>query len=401
MIGWDKVLSDPEIDSVLEYILEMEAELEVQPPPPPTHFETEDYRLNIEILAEGLNQPWGMTFLDHKTAIFTEFDGKLRLMIDDRVVDQPISGTPSALHRPNGSTMGFMDIAADPNYKENGWIYLTYAHEAEHQVEEEPFKRSALRVVRGRLRNGSWVDEEIIYATDPNNYMLNTGHLGSRLVFDREGHLYFTTGDRDAMMVAQNLNLPFGKIHRIHPDGSIPASNPFFAMGRVSALPTIYAYGSRNAQGLTMHPVTGDIWSTEHGQMGGDELNKINPGDNLGWPVITHGLDRDNTPLTPYKEWPGMTQPIHYWTPSPAIGAIEFSTSPLFPKWENNLLVAALKHKNIRRLVLQDDKVVKEEFILKDCGRIRDITTGPDGALYVLVDRRGFILRLTPEVSLF
>jgi glucose/arabinose dehydrogenase len=198
-------------------------------------------------------------------------------------------------------------------------------------------------------------------------------------------------------MVAQNLNLPYGKVHRINPDGSIPASNPFVAMGRVGALPSIYAYGSRNAQGLAMHPVTGDIWSTEHGQMGGDELNKIESGMNLGWPVITLGLDRDNTPLTPYKEWPGMAQPIHYWTPSPAIGAIEFCTSPLFPKWENNLLVAALKHKNIRRLVLDGDKVIHEEIILRDCGRIRDIVTGPDGALYVLIDRRGFIIRLTPK----
>ncbi|MCZ6671953.1 MAG: PQQ-dependent sugar dehydrogenase [Verrucomicrobia bacterium] len=397
MVAWDKVLTDPEIDAVLEYILEAEANLKVQPPPPPTHFETEDYRLNIEILAEGLQQPWGITFLDKRTAIFTEFDGKLRLLVDNKVVDQPISGTPAALRRPSGNKMGFMDIAADPNYTENGWIYLTYAHEAEHPVQGEPFNRSALRVVRGRIRNGSWVDEEIIYSTAPKHYLLNTGHIGSRLLFDREGYLYFSTGDRDEMMVAQDLNVPYGKIHRIYPDGSVPESNPFFAMGKVGALPTIYAYGSRNAQGLAMHPVTGDIWSTEHGQMGGDELNKIEPGVNLGWPVITLGLDRDNTPLTPYKEWPGMVQPKHYWTPSPAIGAIEFCTSPLFPKWENNLLVAALKHKNIRRLVLEGDKVVKEEFILRDCGRIRDISTGPDGSIYVLVDLRGFILRLTPD----
>jgi glucose/arabinose dehydrogenase len=397
MIAWDNFLNDPEIDAVLKYILDSEANSKVQPPPPPTHFETEDYRLNIEILADGLKQPWGMTFLNEGTAIFTEFDGKLRLMIDNKVVRKPISGTPEALRRPSGSTMGFMDIAADPNYKDNGWIYLTYAHEAKKKVMGEPFRRSALRVVRGRLKNQTWVDEEIIYSTAPEHYLPNTGHIGSRLLFDRQGLLYFSTGDRDGMMVAQNLNVPYGKIHRINPNGSVPESNPFFDMGKVGALPTIYAYGSRNAQGLAMHPVTREIWSTEHGQMGGDELNKIESGVNLGWPVITLGLDRDNTHLTPYKEWPGMVQPKHYWTPSPAIGAIEFSTSPLFPKWKNNLLVAALKHKNIRRLVLDGDKVIKEEFILKDCGRIRDITTGPDGALYILVDLRGFILRLIPS----
>ena len=397
MVAWDNQLTDPEIDAVLQYILEEEQKQQVQPPPPPTYFDTEDYRLKIEILAKGLNQPWGMTFLDERTALFTEYDGKLRLLIDNRVVEKPISGVPEAFHRPSGNTMGFMDIAADPNYQENGWIYLSYLHESDNLVPGEPFRRSALRVVRGRLKEQAWIDEQVVYSSAPEHYYLNTGHIGSRLLFDRQGFLYFSTGDRDAYMVAQNLNLPYGKIHRIHPDGTIPNSNPFYAMGKVSALPSIFAFGSRNAQGLALHPLREEIWSTEHGQMGGDELNLIRSGDNLGWPVITLGLDRDNTPLTPYKEWPGMKQPVHYWTPSPAIGAIEFCTSPLFPKWENNLLVAALKHKNIRRLVLEGDEVVKEEFILKDCGRIRDIITGPDGAIYVLVDRRGFIIRLTPE----
>ena len=199
------------------------------------------------------------------------------------------------------------------------------------------------------------------------------------------------------MIQAQNLARPEGKFHRIHSDGRIPEDNPFAQMPLTGALPTIYAYGSRNAQGLALHPETGDIWSSEHGPMGGDEVNKIMKGVNYGWPVITMGLHSDNTPLTPYKEKEGMAQPNHYWIPSPALSALEFSTSPLFPKWKNNLLLASLKHKNIRRLIIDGDKVTEAEFVLKDCGRIRDITTGPDGALYVLVDRRGFLLRITPE----
>ena len=396
MVAYDQVLTDPEIDAVLNYILETEGNLDVRPPPPPTDFETEHYKLNIEILAEGLERPWGITFLDDRTALFTEFTGKLRLMVDNKVLNKPVAGTPKAMTQPTGNKMGFLDVAADPNYSKNGWIYLCYAHEADKAVEGESIKRSALRVVRGRLKKGTWVDEEVIFSLPEKFYLLHRDHYGSRLLFDREGHLFFTMGDRNEMIQAQNLGRPEGKIHRIYPDGSIPNSNPFNHMDKVGALPSVYAYGSRNAQGLAMHPVTGEIWSSEHGQMGGDELNRIEAGVNLGWPVITLGLDRDNTPLTPYKEFPGMAQPRYYWTPSPAIGAIEFCTSSLFPKWKNNLLVAALKHKNIRRLVIEGDKVVHEEFVLKNCGRIRDITTGPDGSIYVLIDQRGFLIRLTP-----
>lgn len=397
MAAWNKILSDPEIDAVLAYILESEKKLNIQPPPPPSHFDTEHYRLNIEILAEGLNKPWGITFLDEQTAIFTEFNGRLRLLVNNQVVDAPIRGTPKPLIQPSGNGMGFLDIAAHPDYAKNGWIYLAYAHEADKKVKKEPIKRSALRIVRGKLKQGRWVDQEIIFQIAPEQYELNRDHYGSRLLFDKEGYLFFSIGDRNTMIQAQNLTTPSGKIHRIHPDGSVPESNPFFGMGKTGALPTIYALGSRNAQGLALHPVTGDIWSSEHGQMGGDELNIIQPGVNLGWPIITMGLDRDNTPITPYREWPGMAQPKFYWTPSPAIGAIEFCTSRLFPEWENNLLVAALKHQNIRRLIIEGEQVTEAEFILKDCGRIRDITTAPDGSLYVLVDQRGFLIRLTPE----
>jgi len=397
MVPWSTVLTDPEIVAVVEYILAVEAELKIEPPPPPDRFDTEHYRLKIDVLAEGLNQPWGIAFLDERTAVFTEHQGNLRLLVDQQVVDQPIANTPQAMIQPNGDRKGYLDIAADPNYAENGWIYLVYAHEAENLVENEEIKRSMVRVVRGRIKDMEWLDEEIIYSAPENSYTLVRDHYGSRLVFDREGYLYFSVGDRHLMIQAQNLGRPEGKFHRIHPDGRIADSNPFSAMLLTGALPTIFAYGSRNAQGLAMHPVTGEIWSSEHGPMGGDELNKVVKGINMGWPVITMGLHSDNTLLTPYKEREGMAQPMKYWIPSPALSAIEFSTSPLFPKWQNNLLLASLKHKNIRRLIINGDQVTEAEFVLKGCGRIRDITTGPDGALYVLVDRRGFILRLTPE----
>jgi len=397
MVPWNTVLTDPEIDAVLEYILKVEAELRVEPPPPPSHFDTEHYRLKIEIVAKGLSKPWGITFLDDRTAVFTEHGGALRLLIDNKVVEQPIADTPLAVMLSDDGSMGYLDIAADPNYAENGWIYLVYAHEADRILDNEEIKRSMVRVVRGRIKDGHWKDQQVIYSAPEDAYTFVRDHYGSRLLFDRDGYLYFSIGDRHLMIQAQNLARPEGKIHRIHPDGRIPKDNPFAAMRLTGVLPTIFAYGSRNAQGLAFHPITGEIWSTEHGPMGGDELNRITKGVNLGWPVITMGLHSDNTPLTPYKEREGMAQPMKYWTPSPALSAIEFNTSPLFPKWKHNLLVASLKHKNIRRLIIEGDTVTEAEFILKDCGRIRDITTGPDGALYILVDQRGFLLRLTPD----
>ena len=198
------------------------------------------------------------------------------------------------------------------------------------------------------------------------------------------------------MLDCQNLCRPEGKFHRMHDDGRPVDSNPYNSMERYGVLPTVYAYGTRNAQGLALHPETNEIWSSEHGPMGGDEINVLKAGANYGWPLATKGLDRDGTVQTPYKSLPGMVEPVHFWIPSPAVCGIEFSTSPLFPAWKNNLLVGFLKHQQIVRLVLDGHKVVKEEVILRESGRVRDIRTGPDGALYVLIDRRGMILRLTP-----
>jgi len=217
------------------------------------------------------------------------------------------------------------------------------------------------------------------------------------MVFDDSGDLYFSIGDRGRKLDAQNLSRPEGKFHRIHDDGQPVGDNPYNSLERYGALPTVYAYGTRNAQGLAIHPETGEVWSAEHGPMGGDELNIVQAGANYGWPLATKGLDRDGTVLTPYKSLPGIVDPIHYWTPSPAVCGIEFIDSPLFPAWKSNLLVAALKHQYIYRLVLDGHKVVKEEVILRESGRVRDIKTAPDGSIYVLTDRRGMILHLTPE----
>jgi len=397
MIAWGNVLKKEQIDAVLDYILEKEEEMGVEPPPPNPRSETEHYNLKVEVLAEGLEQPWGIEFLDERTAVFSEFPGRLRLMVDGQVDYRPIANTPKPAFRPTGRPFGYMDVALHPNYPENGWIYLCYIDELPEIVGDEPNRRCATRVVRGRIQNRRWVDQEVVYDPRPEDYTVIYDHFGARLLFDDEGMLHLSIGDRGRMLDSQSLARPEGKFHRMHDDGRPVDSNPYNSMEKYGVLPTVYAYGTRNAQGMALHPETKEIWASEHGPMGGDEINVVKKGANYGWPLATKGIDRDGTIQTPYKSLPGMVEPIQYWIPSPAVAGIEFSTSPLFPKWKHNLLVGFLKHQQIVRVVLDGHKVVKEEVILKESGRVRDIKTGPDGALYVLIDRRGLILRLTPE----
>lgn len=399
MIAWGSVLSDQQIDAVLEFILEREKEMGIEPPPPAELSKTEHYNLEVEVLAEGLQQPWGIEFLDDRTALFSEFPGRLRLLVDGKVDYRPIANTPRPATNPSGRPFGYMDVALHPNYAENGWIYLCYIAELPEKVDGEPNRRWSTRVVRGRILNHRWVDEEAIYDPRPEDYTVIFDHFGARLLFDSEGMLHLSIGDRGRMLDSQSLARPEGKFHRMHDDGRPVAENPYNSMEKYGVLPTVYAYGTRNAQGMALHPETKEIWAAEHGPMGGDELNVVTAGANYGWPLTTKGLDRDGTVQTPYKSLPGMVEPIHYWIPSPAVAGIEFSTSPLFPKWNNNLLVGFLKHQQIVRVVLDGHTVIKEEVVLRESGRVREIKTGPDGALYVLIDRRGMILRLTPAES--
>jgi len=396
MVAWGQVLSDDQIDNVLHFILDREEKMGVKPPPPKPISETDDYTLKVEVLAEGLEQPWGMEFVDERTAVFSEFPGRLRLLVDGEVDYRPIANTPMPATRPTGQPFGYMDVALHPNYKENGWIYLCYIDEVPEIIDDEPNRRCATRIVRGRIKDHKWVDQEDIYTPRPEDYTVIYDHFGARMLFDSEGFLYLSIGDRGRMLDSQSLARPEGKFHRMHDDGRPVAENPYNSLEKYGVLPTVYAYGTRNAQGMALHPVTKEIWAAEHGPMGGDELNVVKKGANYGWPLATKGIDRDGTIQTPYKSLTGMEEPIHYWVPSPAVGGIEFSTSPLFPKWKNDLLVGFLKHQQIIRIELDGHKVVKEEVILRESGRVREMKTGPDGALYVLIDRRGMILKLTP-----
>ena len=225
------------------------------------------------------------------------------------------------------------------------------------------------------------------------HYVNRRHHFGSRITFDAAGHLYFSIGDRGIMKDAQDVTKPNGKVHRINRDGSIPGDNPL--LDNPDAYPSIYSYGNRNPQGLIIHPDTDVLWSTEHGPKGGDELNVIRPGVNYGWPEISYGINYNGTVLTEFTKKPGMAQPISQWTPSIAVCGLGVYTGDMFPDWKGRLLVGSLRNETVRLVSVKDDEYISELTLLEGEGRVRDITTGPDGAIYVALPQK--IVRVTPK----
>lgn len=389
MPAYESALSDAEISSVVDYILTRERSAGVTKPLPPERLQSQDYEIAVDPWVEGLEIPWAIAFLDEATALVTERPGRLRVIRDGVLQEAPVSGTPEVLHEGQG---GLLDVAVDPNAAENGWVYLAYSHAlALSPGEQRP--RAMTRLVRGRIKDGAWVDQQVIYEAPHETYLPTRHHYGCRIVFDPEGRLYFSIGERGYQDHAQDLTRPNGKVHRIWPDGSIPADNPF--AGRDDVLPTIYTYGNRNPQGLSVHPGTGRVWESEHGPMGGDEVNVISAGTNYGWPVITYGRNYNGVPVSDLTDKPGLAQPTLFWRPSIAVCGVEFYDGGMFQKWQDKLLVGALRFEEVRVLTVKDDRVLHQETILKNAGRVRDVGCGPDGAVYVVLNNPGTVLRLS------
>lgn len=345
-------------------------------------FPSEHGELEVTTVAEGLEHPWGLAFLPDGRRLVTERTGRMRLIDADGVVSKPLAGLPEVYARGQG---GLLDVAVDPDFATTPWIYFSFSEPGDGG--------GGTAVGRGRLGEAGLEGVEVIFRQEPK---LDAGqHFGSRLVFDRQGRLYVTSGDRGNWDNVQRLDRGQGKIFRIERDGGIPADNPF--VGRDDAMAGIWSYGHRNAQGAALHPGSGELWQTEHGARGGDELNIARAGLNYGWPVITHGVNYNGQPIgTGRAEAPGMEQPIHHWTPSIAPSGMAFYTADRFPAWEGDLFVGALAFQRVVRLELEGDKVVGEEALLTDLGeRIRDVRVGPDGYLYLLTDAaNGKLLRV-------
>lgn len=340
-----------------------------------------DYR--IETVAEGLEHPWSIAFLPDGRKLVTERAGRLRVIEDGRLLEAPVEGVPEAYVR---SQAGLFEVMLDPDYEDNGWIYLSFAHGTA--------RANSTRVVRGRLDGNQFRDIEVLFTSDPPR---NTPvHYGARMTFLADGTLAIGLGDGfNFREDAQRIENHTGTIVRIHPDGRIPQDNPF--VGRAGAQPEIYSYGHRNVQGLVFEPETGLLWSHEHGPRGGDELNLILPGRNYGWPVATFGVDYSGARITPYTSRPGMEDPLIDWTPSIAPSGMTVYRGAQFPDWNGHLLVTALVAREVRRIVLDGERVVEEVRMFREIGeRLRDVKVGPDGAIYLLTDLpQGRVLRIS------
>lgn len=393
MPAYEKNLTDKQINAITSDLLETKKQTVAVKSPFPESLKTLDYNIKVEIVAEGLDVPWSLAFFDKDTALVTERSGHLRTIEKGRLHSKPIEGTPEVVAEGQG---GLLAVAIDPDYREEGnqWIYLAFSHGLELQPNGQ---RSAAmtKLVRGRINGNDWVDEETLFEAPHETYRTTRHHYGTRIVFDENKNLLFCIGDRGTGAHAQDLAKPNGKIHRIQRDGRIPRDNPF--RRTKTAMPSIYSYGHRNPQGLAFHPQTGELWSAEHGPLGGDEINLVKPGKNYGWPIITYGKNYNGTIITDHVRKEGMEQPAWYWNPSTAVCAIDFCQGELFPKWNNKLLVGALKFQDVRLLDIENDRVMHEEVILKNAGRVRDVVCGPDGAIYVVLNGPGTILRLAPK----
>ncbi|HEX5757211.1 MAG TPA: PQQ-dependent sugar dehydrogenase [Arenimonas sp.] len=338
--------------------------------------------LEVTTVATGLEHPWGLAFLPDGRMLVTERPGRLRVLDASGVLSEPLEGVPAVAASGQG---GLLDVAVDPDFRDNNWIYLSFA---------EPGSGGAgTAVARARLEGSALHDLTVIFSQQPK--VGGGHHFGSRLVFDRQGRLFISSGDRQVWPNVQALDKGQGKIFRIERDGSVPADNPF--NGRDDAQPAIWSLGHRNIQGAALHPETGELWQTEHGPRGGDELNIARAGRNYGWPLITYGVNYDGTPVgSGGKDMEGMQQPLHQWTPSIAPSGLAFYTHDRFPAWRGNLFVGALAYRLLARLELEGERVVHEERLLTDLGeRIRDVRQGPDGYLYLLTDApNGRLLRV-------
>lgn len=347
--------------------------------------------MQVEVLADALDTPWGLALLPDGRMLVTERSGQLHLLDAQGQRIAAIKNVPEAFVKLQG---GLLDVALHPDFARNATIYLSLAHG--HQ------KLNTTRVVRAVLQGDALVDTKVIFDNTPKGTSV---HYGGRLAFMPDGTLLVTTGEgADYREDAQRLDSLLGKVVRLNDDGSIPSDNPF--VNTPGAHPAIWSYGHRNPQGLFVDAATGKVFAAEHGPRGGDEVNIIEPKTNYGWPIATHGIDYTGGRISPFETYPGMREPILHWTPSIGPGGIAMYRGAMFPEWEGDLFVAVLGHKHLRRIDLEGDKVVAQEMLLEDQqGRFRQVEVGEDGALYALVEsvaeraNSGRVLKITRRPS--
>jgi glucose/arabinose dehydrogenase len=399
MPPFGSLLNDDQIWQLVQHIRLQSGVLKTRPTfvPDPSGvvLKTQKMTVRLEVVANGLNTPWGLAFLPDGRMLVTErtVNGGTLRIVDKGALSAPVAGTPKVHVQQDA---GMFDVEVHPKYAQNGWIYLSYAellpgYTPPPAPPGDPaaggrgggrggaVAPSMTTIVRGRINaSNEWVDQQVIFRAPANLYSPDGTHFGSRFIFDREGHLFFSIGERGVMQNAQDLSSPMGKIHRVNDDGSVPKDNPF--VSTPNALPTIWSYGHRNPQGLSWDPRSGRLWESEHGPNAGDEINIVERGRNYGWGVATRGRQPGITKVSE----PGMVDPIVYYIPTFAPSGISFYSGDRYPGWKNtSLFVGGLAGQALRRLEIDGDKVTSQEVIFDQFGRVRDVVQGPDGYLYL------------------
>ena len=392
------LLSKGDIAALADYISEHAAKAGGRQAPYINSTKTAFYDIDIERVFAHPDQIWALAAAPDGGMIATTKQGELLQL-------SPNGEIVSVNNPPETYTVGvggLLDIALHPNYSANGWIYVIAVQRSGEARGEDQSSIAKMRVLRGKIRKGAWADEQVIFEASAEDARANI-HFGARLAF-KNGLLHISLGDRDgdvltADPIAQRLDNPYGKIHRISETGEAPTDNPF--MNVQGALPTIYTLGHRAPQGLTVRPGSEDIFSSEHGPRGGDELNRILPGLNYGWPLVSYGVQYSGEPVSLEAERSDIEAPKRVWTPAIAVSAIQFYNGALFPEWNDSLLVGSLIAEKLIRISLNENgDPILEELVFQGLGRIRDIVVGPEGAIYVAVNKNdeadSEILRLTP-----
>ena len=358
-----------------------------------------DYK--VVPVAEDLVQPWSMAWLPSGDMLITEKPGRLRMVRDGQLLPEAIPGIPEVLYKGQG---GLFEVVPHPDFNDNQWVYLTFAKPNANEVDDG----STTAIARGRLQDDRLTNVVELFAAQASGF----GHYGGKLVFDDEGHMFltlgdrqdFSFGDREALMAhsAQDRSNHQGVIVRLNDDGTVPDDNPFVGVDGV--LPEIWSYGHRSPQGLAIHPITGDLWESEHGPQGGDEINLIEPGNNYGWPVVGRGVNYGafGRPIHVGISEEGMTSPTNFWVPSIATSGLMIYSGDKFPMWVGDIFSGGLIGEQLARVHLDDEyrNVVMEETLAYDMGRIRDVRQGPDGYIYLAISDRQAgpspIVRLEP-----
>lgn len=343
-------------------------------------YESAKLTYGIDTLDADLKNPWGIAFLPDGRILVTERAGEVLIYEKGKRLAETIA-IPDVYVNGQG---GLLDIKLHPDYKNNGWIYLSYAKKGE--------TGGGTVIARTKLEGNKFGEIEQLFAAQPLSE--SHVHFGSRIVFDGNGYMFFSVGERGTKENAQNLGNHLGKVMRLHDDGRVPTDNPF--VNTPGAQPEIWSYGHRNPQGLVYDSETKTLWDVEHGPKGGDELNKVEKGKNYGWPLITYGINYDGKPISDKTEQEGLEQPVNYWVPSIAPCGMTRVKGDKYPGWKNSFLIGALAHQHVARVELDGDKVASQEKLIDKMARVRAVEESPEGFIYIATEGPGMLLKLVP-----